>query len=231
METKVAIIDNSINPSIYTPVAHWASFLKAKWHAFTAREFQFPDLEDGYTHLILTGSEASILKRERWVYKEIEFVLEAIDRKIPILGSCWGHQLLAVTLAGPAHVKRSAHPEIGWLPLEIIEEETLIGKKGQAYVFSSHFDEVVDLSQDFRVFASSENCQIHAFQWNTSPVWGIQSHPEMTIMDAQHYLRENVASKHESLEFYKRALDSTPQDSGLIHTVIRNFLCNHTQRS
>ena len=221
---KVAIIDNSINPSIYTPVAHWAAFLEGEWQAFTAREHHFPNWDEEFTHLILTGSEASILERERWVHEEIELTLEAVERKLPVLGSCWGHQLLAIALAGPAHVQRSDYPEIGWIPIEITEEYTLLGKKGQEFVFSSHFDEVVDLGDDFLVFASNEKCPVHAFQWMENPVWGIQSHPEMSIQDAQHYLRENVASNHESHALYRRALDSTPRDTEMIHAVIRNFL-------
>jgi GMP synthase-like glutamine amidotransferase len=223
-EVKVAIIDNSINPSIYTPVAHWTSFFEGQWLAFTAREHQFPNLGEDFTHLILTGSEASILEREKWVHKEIDLTLEAIQRDIPVLGSCWGHQLLALALAGPAYIRKSDHPEIGWISVEITEENTLLGKKGQEYVFSSHFDEVVSLGNDFHVFALSERCQVHAFQWSTKPVWGIQSHPEMSIKDAHHYLRENVRSNHESLSLYRIALDSTPKDTGMIHTLIRNFL-------
>lgn len=223
-EATVAIIDNSIDPSIYMPVAHWTAFLQARWQAFTAREHQFPNLNDGFTHLILTGSEASILEREHWVQEEIEFVLEAIQKNIPVLGSCWGHQLLAFALAGPTHVKRSRFPEIGWIPVDITEEDTLMGKKGQEFVFSSHCDEVVGLNDDFRVFASSDNCRVHAFQWKTNPVWGIQSHPEMNIPDAQRYLRLNVAFHHEPISLFRRALYSTPKDTGMIHAVINKFI-------
>jgi GMP synthase-like glutamine amidotransferase len=221
---NVAIVDNSINPSIYTPVAHWSAFLECRWQAFTAREFQFPNLDDAFTHLILTGSEASILERERWVDEEVKLTLEAVGRNLPVLGSCWGHQLLVLALAGPAYLQRSESPEIGWIPVAITEDNTLMGKKGLEYVFSSHFDEVVDLGDEFRVFASSEKCRVHAFQWGESPVWGIQSHPEMSIPDAQRYLRENVESKKKSFSHYRRALDSIPRDTGIIHAVIQNFL-------
>lgn len=221
---KVAIIDNSIDPSIYAPVIHWTAFLDKPWQAFLAREFRFPHLDEGFTHLILTGSEASILERDRWVRQEIELTHEAIKRNIPVLGSCWGHQLLAVALAGPSHVQRSEFPEIGWIPIEITAENAIIGKKGQEFVFSSHFDEVVNLGGDFRVFASSENCRVHAFQWGASPVWGIQSHPEMNIPDAQHYLRKNIESSNESHFLFRTALDSIPKDTGMIREVIGNFL-------
>lgn len=223
-DEKVAIVDNSINPKIYTPVAHWTSFIEAPWLAFTARDFQFPNLDEEFTHLILTGSEASVLERDEWVHKEVDLVLEAVERNVPVLGSCWGHQLLALALAGPEHLQRSECPEIGWIPLDITEEETLLGKKGKAYVFSSHFDEVIDLDENFDVIASSENCSIHAFKWGKKPVWGIQSHPEMNIEEAKRYLRKNVRFNREFCAFYRRALDSKPKDTGMIHTIIRNFL-------
>lgn len=230
-KTKIAIIDNSIDPSIYTPVVHWTTFLDVDWQAFTAREFRFPDLERGFTHVILTGSEASILERDRWVEEEIQLALEAIEKKIPILGSCWGHQLLAIALAGPRHVQRSDRPEIGWISITITEENVLVGNKGQEFVFSSHFDEVVDLDDDFSVFASSDKCRVHAFQWKTDPVWGIQSHPEMCIRDARHYLEMNIASNPGSQSIYKSALDSIPKDTGMIHTVIEKFLGYSPSRS
>jgi len=222
-KARVAIIDNSINPLIYCPVLHWTALMDCEWQAFTAREFQFPDLDKGFTHVILTGSEASILERDRWVDAEIELALEAVKRNIPILGSCWGHQLLAIALAGPRHVRRSHCPEVGWIPITITEDNVLTEKRGQEFVFSSHFDEVVDLDDDFIIFASSDKCCIHAFQWKTDPVWGIQSHPEIGIQDAQHYLKMNIASDPGS-SIYSNALDSTPRDTGMIHSVIENFL-------
>ena len=77
MEMKVAIVDNSIDSSIYNPIIHWKSYLKVEWEAFKAIKSHFPDLKKGYTHLILTGSEASILEREKWVNEEVELIQEA----------------------------------------------------------------------------------------------------------------------------------------------------------
>jgi GMP synthase-like glutamine amidotransferase len=83
---------------------------------------------------------------------------------------------------------------------------------------------VIGLGVDFYVFVSSEKCPVHAFQWGRRPVWGIQSHPEMSIPDALRYLRGNVTAKHESFSLYQKALDSTPRDTGMIHAVVKNFI-------
>lgn len=222
---KVAIVDNSIDSSVYTPVEHWKAYLDTEWDAFRAKEHSFPDLRYGhYSHLILTGSEASILDREKWAEEEIEIVQDAVERDIPVLGSCWGHQLLAVIFSGPTHVRRAFKPEVGWFPLTIKRENYLIGKLEQAFVFNSHFDEVTDLDSQFAVFASTKDCPNHAFQLIGKPIWGIQSHPEMNVADAKKYLENNVTKQHAYSDLYAQALESSPLDSGLIDRITKNFL-------
>lgn len=91
MKMKIAIIDNAMDPSVYNPTRHWRSHLIWEWKAFRAPQGLFPNLKEGYTHLILTGSEVSILKRDTWVWKEVRLVQKALGQRLPILGSCYGH--------------------------------------------------------------------------------------------------------------------------------------------
>ena len=51
-DIKVAIVDNSIDPSVYQPVVHWTSFLDVPWQAFRALEGNLPNLNENFTHLI-----------------------------------------------------------------------------------------------------------------------------------------------------------------------------------
>jgi GMP synthase-like glutamine amidotransferase len=220
--TRLAIIDNSLDPSIYNPILHWKICLDRDFDVFRTTENNFPDIKD-FTHIILTGSEASILNREGWVEDEIQVIKEAAERGISLLGSCYGHQLLAVALAGARHVRECAHPEIGWIAVDIIGSDDFLGRKRCAYCFSSHLDEVVDLPEEFLVFASSKHCLIQAFRLRNTPIWGLQIHPEMNIYEAQKYLRKRVKSKHEPLKLFQEAMNSSPRDSGLIHHVIEKF--------
>ncbi len=223
-DIRVAIVDNSIAPSVYKPVGHWAAFLGVPFASFRAAEGRLPDLGKEFTHVILTGSEASILEREPWVGAEVEFVREALKTDIPILGSCYGHQLLALAMRGPAHVRRALRPEIGWFPIEIRTESGLLGEGGTVYAFSSHFDEVSELDGDFRVLASTPGCAVQAFELKGRPVWGIQFHPEIDIPAAREFLHNLVDLGLRTSPLFEEALGMNAQDSGIIRTIVRHFL-------
>jgi GMP synthase-like glutamine amidotransferase len=70
---------------------------------------------------------------------------------------------------------------------QIIQDNELLGKLGEFYVFSSHFDEVYNLGSEFKILAESEKCRVQAFQFKDKPIWGIQAHPEMNIPAGQQY--------------------------------------------
>lgn len=220
---RIAIIDNALDHSIYNPIRHWKTFIQEEFEVFEATSRQFPEIRD-FTHIILTGSEASILKRKKWAQEEIELVKEAAERGAALLGSCYGHQILAVALAGPSHVRRCAVPEIGWISVTINRSDNFLGDEGTAYCFSSHQDEVAELPGEFLVFASSDLCQVQGFRLKNSPIWGLQIHPEININEAKEYLKMRVKNEHEPLRLFRAALNGQPRDSGHIHHAIANFL-------
>lgn len=222
----VAIVDNSIEPEVYRPVEHWAAHLVAPWRSFTARRGELPD-PAGFSHVILTGSEASILERDPWVETEAAFVREAVAGGAAVLGSCWGHQLIAYALAGESRVARCPRPEIGWISIRLDRDSALLGPAGASpYVFSVHFDEVKDLPPDFEVLASSEDCAVHAFHWAGRPVWGLQSHPEIDVPAGRAFLEDLVARGFKGREAMREALGRAPRDSGLIRGIVRAFLAS-----
>lgn len=222
-EARIAIIDNSIDPGIYRPVEHWSRHLTVPWDAFVAREGRFPDPTD-YSHFILTGSEASVLEREPWVDVEARIVREAVAAGAAVLGSCWGHQLLAFALAGESHVRRCDRPEIGWVPIRVDLENELLGPAGTSYMFSVHYDEVRDLPASFEILASTDACPVQAFRVRGKPAWGIQAHPEVDIPTGLRYLQDLVDRGFKGGDLLLEALRQPPRDSGLIVRIVRAFL-------
>jgi GMP synthase-like glutamine amidotransferase len=223
---NVAIVDNAVDPGIYRPVDHWAAHLDVPWRAFVARQGEFPE-PDGFSHVILTGSEASILERDPWVELEARFVREAVAAGAAVLGSCWGHQLIAFALAGPGSVGRCPRPEIGWIPIRLERSSDLLGRTGETpYVFSVHFDEVKDLPPTFEVLASTGACAVHAFRLTGRPVWGLQSHPEIDIPTGTAFLEALVERGFKGRAAMVEALGREPRDSGLIRGIVRAFLAS-----
>jgi GMP synthase-like glutamine amidotransferase len=221
---RVAIVDNSIDPTVYTPVTHWAGFLDAPWQAFRAPDGELPDL-GSFSHFILTGSEASILDLQPWVADEIDFVKGAFEAGKDILGSCYGHQLLARALAGPAHVGRCREPEIGWIPVDIKPAAPFLGPPGPAHVFSLHFDEVRDLPADrFDILASTAVCPVQGFSVRGRNVRGFQIHPEIDIPMAEALLRAVVETHGRGWEACAEALGRPRLDSGLISRIVNAFI-------
>jgi len=220
----VAIVDNSVMPEIYQPVEHWSRHLEVPWRAFTARAGSLPD-PAAFSHIILTGSEASILEREPWVDAEASMVREAVAAGAAVLGSCWGHQLIAFALGGEGHVRRAARPEIGWIPIRLERSSALLGPAGSTvFTFSSHYDEVFDLPAGFEVLASSVGCPIQAFRVGGKPVWGLQCHPEIDVPTGQRFIRDLIGCEFKGLEALLEARAQTPRDSGLIQGIVRAFL-------
>ncbi|MFQ6070900.1 MAG: type 1 glutamine amidotransferase [Candidatus Aminicenantales bacterium] len=221
---RVAIIDNSINHELYSPVGHWTQYLDEEWISFRAKKYEFPHLEEGFTHLILTGSESSIMEREPWVDEEAEVVRQAVQQGIAVLGSCYGHQLLAFALLGENSIRRCENPEAGWIPITIARDHGFFRPRKRAYVFSLHFDEVVNLPKTYEVLASTEKCHVQAFQLKARPVWGLQIHPEIDIPTGKRLLEDLVHLNLDHNGLFKKALASPPRDSGLISQIVRTFL-------
>ncbi|MDZ7816282.1 MAG: gamma-glutamyl-gamma-aminobutyrate hydrolase family protein [Planctomycetota bacterium] len=86
-----------------------------------------------------------------------QLVRACLDAGRPVLGICYGHQLIVRALLGKGHVRRSATPEAGWLRIDAAEGfEDIYGELGRHFfAFVGHFDEVFDLPSDWRVTASS----------------------------------------------------------------------------
>jgi GMP synthase (glutamine-hydrolysing) len=130
-----------------------------------------------YSHLILSGSEASTTETQPWDAPLAALVRTFVDAGRPVLGICYGHQFLAKTLAGPEHVRRAARSEFGWLQPRL-EPNPLFRDLEAPEFMACHFDEACDLPADFHVLAASDRCAVHAFQYRDLPVWGVQFHPE-----------------------------------------------------
>ena len=225
-KVKLAIIDNAVDHEIYRPVEHWSPHLNVPWETFEAKSGSLPDPEAGFSHFIITGSEASVLEREAWAEAETDLIRRIVRKGAAVLASCWGHQLLAYALLGRGAVRRCRQPEIGWIPVDIPASADVLGGPSQAYSFSLHYDEVAETGGLFDVLASSPLCPIQAMALKGGRCWGFQIHPEIDVESGRRLLKDSLGLNPRNDPLVRAALHSEPRDSGLVHRIVKIFLAS-----
>jgi len=127
-----------------------------------------------YAGIILSGSPHSVLERgSPTIDKGI------LDLNIPILGLCYGHQLIARLLGGT--VIKGQVREYGSASLRIIKSSPLFAGFGRdEQVWMSHGDTVETLPPAFEIFGSTSDCAAAAVGNSDRRIYGLQFHPEVT---------------------------------------------------
>jgi GMP synthase-like glutamine amidotransferase len=226
MNKRVLILDGCIYPEFYKPSDEWRSLLEdvPSDAVHLPSGEPVPDIEP-YSHVIITGSEASISKPEPWFELEIDAIRDAFALGKPIFGSCFGHQMLAVALSGPEHAGPSPTPELGWAPVEVTARDELFdGLPNPLWAFVSHFDEVRDPPSPWLVLARSAGCAVQAMRYGTRPIWGVQAHPEIPPEHGRVLLEGFLEKAPERAELIRNALAQTPRDDALALALTRRFL-------
>lgn len=123
--------------------------------------------------LILSGGPAS-------VYAEDAYRMDAaiLDLDIPILGICYGHQLLA-DLAG-GEVTNTGDAEYGKTTMDLTGDSVLLRRfSGSPAVWMSHKDQVTVAPEGFVCVASTSGAAVAAMENRERRLYGVQFHPEV----------------------------------------------------
>lgn len=142
--------------------------------------------------IILSGSPASVHDDNAPRLSDNLF-----DKNIPILGICYGQQLLAHSFGGT--VSQSNKREFGLAHLRITDNSLLFDGVGNTDdihgVWMSHSDKVLVPPQDFKVIAVSDNSPCAVIAHKEKHIYGVQFHPEVTHSEKGSALIENFLFK------------------------------------
>ncbi|WP_408960034.1 type 1 glutamine amidotransferase [Natrinema sp. 74] len=178
--------------------------LDASLAEFDATDGTVPDDFD-YDGAVVTGSRASVYWDDDWMQPVKAWVGEAIDRGVPFLGVCWGHQLLADVLGGT--VADMGVYEVGYSEIEHTDDSRLFDGIDDTFLaFTSHSDEVAELPPGAEPLAENEYSN-HGFR--NDRVFGVQFHPEYDTKTA----RELVHRKELSDERRETILDEITEEN------------------
>jgi GMP synthase (glutamine-hydrolysing) len=126
--------------------------------------------------IILSGGPLTVTSK-----KTAKLDTAILNLKIPVLGICYGHQILSKNLGGK--VKSSKKREFGRAVLKSISKSTITKnffKKKTNLVWMSHQDIVSKIPEGFKKIASSTNSKFAIISNEKKKYYGIQFHPEVS---------------------------------------------------
>ena len=183
--------------------------------------------------ILVTGSPLSVTQPQPWMLQLADYLREAAERRVPILGVCFGHQLLAHAW-GARVVRNVQGREVGTVQVELTpegrEDPLFQGLPAHFSVQATHEDVVEAAPAGSQVLARNANTALQALAFGPS-VRGVQFHPELSPAA----LGALVGARAERLEEEARALGLPPGErvprilAGLAPTpagprILRNFL-------
>ena len=135
------------------------------------------NIDNSIKGIILSGGPLNVYQINKYSFDK-----RIIKNQIPVLGICFGHQILSKLNGG--RVKQSKYREFGLANIrkkrESILTKNFFNKKNINKVWMSHADQVSKLPKNFNVIASSQNSKFAIIENKKKNFYGVQFHPEVT---------------------------------------------------
>ncbi len=174
-----------------------------------------------------------------WHEHMLEAMRHIADRKVPMLGSCFGFQALVQALGGTL-AKDEAQKEAGTFDISLTPAgklDSIFGTMPETFLAQlGHNDSVVHLPESFELLAYSERCRTQGIRLKGTPIIATQFHPELSrkrnLERYLHYI-ENYREPHETAEEAMdragRAVKESPQASRLVREFLEHYVLQAEQ--
>lgn len=174
---------------------------------------------------IITGSHSMVSQELSWSVQLEKYIKKISQKDIPLLGICYGHQLIAKALGGKSDFNKKGK-EIGTRKITLsqksYQDPLLQNFPKQFNAFETHYQTAVKLPAGATILASNykENHQAVRFRKN---IWGVQFHPEFDKNIMKEYII-NQKDDLEKLHFKADTLLQNVKRCDRSNTVLVNFL-------
>lgn len=169
------VVRNEVDPECeYHCNALAAQFPTAEEIDFVGGERVPLDEVDG---VVLTGSTAAVYESDSrsWITEQEGLVRELVDREIPTLGVCFGHQVVNSALGGTVEEVSTT----ATLVEATLADDPLFDGVDPVVV-SLHSDVVTESGKDMEIIASADHARVFGTRHRIAPLWIVQFHPEIT---------------------------------------------------
>jgi len=134
-------------------------------------------IKENIAGIILSGGPLNVYENDKFKFEK-----KILKLGVPILGICFGHQILSKLLGGK--VKKSKHREFGLATINKVSNSILtknfFNKNKTSDVWMSHADQVSKMPKNFKVIASTKNSKLTIIENIKDNFYGVQFHPEVT---------------------------------------------------
>jgi GMP synthase (glutamine-hydrolysing) len=146
--------------------------------------------QDACSAVVVTGSHGMVTDRTEWSERAAEWLAMAQNDAVPVLGICYGHQLLARALGGEV-ADNPRGLEYGTVETALeraaVDDSLLRGLPIRLSVQTGHAQSVIRLPKGAVLLARSAKDPCHAFRYGDA-AWGVQFHPEFDADIMREYL-------------------------------------------
>jgi GMP synthase (glutamine-hydrolysing) len=140
---------------------------------------------------VITGSSSSVTERAPWMLRAEELVRGIAHARVPVLGICFGHQMIARALGGEVQ-RNPLGREMGTMRVERVADDPLFAGLPRAFdVHGTHSDAVTTLPPHATLLATTARDPAAAFRVGHT-VRAVQFHPEFDADVMRGYLRERA---------------------------------------
>ncbi len=145
-----------------------------------------------FAGIVVTGSSAMVSHRDTWSERTAKWLHGAVQRATPVLGICYGHQLLAHALGGRVGPNPRGR-QIGTTRVRLVDEAEedaiLTGYGGSLCAQTTHSEVVLELPDGAIRLGSTDGDPNTAFSLGNA-AWGVQFHPEFDAHVMRRYIEE-----------------------------------------
>lgn len=215
----IALLDASVGD---TPAQeNFERAFSAEVETFKVSEGAFPPVPSAFPFdgAVISGSQTAVYDERDWIREVEAWVREAHEARIPMLGVCWGHQVLARALGG--RVADMGGYELGYETVHRVAASPLFRGIDRAFTaFETHSDAVVELPPDGRVLARNDTA-VQAFQ--VGRTYGVQFHPEYDNETARWVIGNKDLPAERTNEALATVTEANYEAAGQARRVFENF--------
>lgn len=208
----IAVLDASADGSAYR---NFSTVLEDT-EKFDVTEKEFPENPDA---VLVTGSRHAVYEDRDWIDPLLDKI-EEFSHSVPVMGVCFGHQAVARALGG--EVQHMGEYEIGYRQIRLGKSRIFDGMNSVEYPFSTHEDEVVEIPENFRKTAESDE-SIHGFEHEQHHIYGIQFHPEFDLKKVNNIIDQKELSERKKQKLRDEAIRENHHQAEKTRKALNNF--------